>query len=139
MWGGKSRNEFLKKKFREYIFLKLSNLIDNVNLKNIYKSMSRPGFEPGLLRPQRNVLTTRRSGPKYIQLSCFIFNTVRCNGANSFRECFCEQKNCSRRNENVNASSSTQDFATLQLLQTVHNCGYTFVSPSFEWLFILTN
>ena len=27
------------------------------------KIMSRPGFEPGLLRPQRSVLTTRRSGP----------------------------------------------------------------------------
>ena len=25
--------------------------------------MSRPGFEPGLLLPQRSVLTTRRSGP----------------------------------------------------------------------------
>lgn len=25
------------------------------------KKMPRPGFEPGLLRPQRNVLTTRRS------------------------------------------------------------------------------
>ena len=25
--------------------------------------LSRPGFEPGLLRPQRSVLTTRRSGP----------------------------------------------------------------------------
>ena len=27
------------------------------------KILSRPGFEPGLLRPQRSVLTTRRSGP----------------------------------------------------------------------------
>ena len=27
------------------------------------KLLSRSGFEPGLLRPQRNVLTTRRSGP----------------------------------------------------------------------------
>ena len=27
------------------------------------KILSRPGFEPGLLRPQRSVLTTRRYGP----------------------------------------------------------------------------
>ena len=25
--------------------------------------LSRPGFEPGLLRPQRSILSTRRSGP----------------------------------------------------------------------------
>ena len=30
---------------------------------NIIKEMSRPGFEGGLLRPLRNVITTRRSGP----------------------------------------------------------------------------
>ena len=28
---------------------------------NNNKQMSGPGFEPGLLRPQRRVLTTRRS------------------------------------------------------------------------------
>ena len=28
-----------------------------------HKILSRPGFEPGLLRPQRSVLTPRRSGP----------------------------------------------------------------------------
>ena len=34
-------------------------------LSNEIKELSRPGFEPGLLRPQRNVLTTRRSGPAF--------------------------------------------------------------------------
>ena len=32
-------------------------------LSNEINELSRPGFEPGLLWPQRNVLTTRRSGP----------------------------------------------------------------------------
>ena len=27
------------------------------------RTLSRPGFEPGLLRPQRSILSTRRSGP----------------------------------------------------------------------------
>ena len=31
------------------------------NKKRGGKKMPRPGFEPGLLRPQRSVLTTRRS------------------------------------------------------------------------------
>ena len=31
------------------------------NKKEEEKKMPRPGFEPGLLRPQRSVLTTRRS------------------------------------------------------------------------------
>ena len=34
-------------------------------LSNEINELSRPGFEPGLLRPQRNVLTTRRSGPGF--------------------------------------------------------------------------
>ena len=32
-----------------------------INNKKCNKNMPRPGFEPGLLRPQRSVLTTRRS------------------------------------------------------------------------------
>ena len=32
-------------------------------LFNEINELCRPEFEPGLLRPQRNVLTTRRSGP----------------------------------------------------------------------------
>ena len=35
-------------------------------LSNEINEFSRPGFEPGLLRPQRNVLTTRRSGPAFL-------------------------------------------------------------------------
>ena len=34
-------------------------------LSNEINELSRPGFEPGLLRPQCNVLTTRRSGPAF--------------------------------------------------------------------------
>ena len=34
-----------------------------VSINSAKKIMSRPGFEPGLLLPQRSVLTTRRSGP----------------------------------------------------------------------------
>ena len=42
------------------------------------KLLSRPGFEPGLLRPQRNVLTTRRSGPILLQGNRFhIFSRFR--------------------------------------------------------------
>ena len=32
-------------------------------VSNEITELSRPVFEPGLLRPQRNVPTTRRSGP----------------------------------------------------------------------------
>ena len=35
-------------------------------LSNEINELSRPGFEPGLLRPQRNVLTTRRYGPAFL-------------------------------------------------------------------------
>ena len=35
-------------------------------LSVVLNELSRPGFEPGLLRPQRNVLTTRRSGPAFL-------------------------------------------------------------------------
>ena len=34
-------------------------------LSNEVNELSRRGFEPGLLLPQRNVLTTRRSGPGF--------------------------------------------------------------------------
>ena len=34
-------------------------------MKERKKDMPRPGFEPGLLRPQRSVLTTRRSRLSY--------------------------------------------------------------------------
>ena len=43
------------------------------------KLLCSPGFEPGLLRPQRNVLTTRRSGPIVLQGNRFhIFSRFRC-------------------------------------------------------------
>ena len=57
----------------------------------IQHKMPRPGFEPGLLRPQRRVLTTRR--PRLVQLTdvqlkiahrIFKFNYVADKGA-SFR------------------------------------------------------
>ena len=35
--------------------------------------LSRPGFEPGLLRPQRSVLTTRGTGPKEKALKSISF------------------------------------------------------------------
>ena len=35
-------------------------------LSNEINEVSRPGFEPGLVRAQRNVLTTRRSGPAFL-------------------------------------------------------------------------
>ena len=34
-------------------------------LSNEINELSGPGFETGLLRPQRNVPTTRRSGPTF--------------------------------------------------------------------------
>ena len=35
-------------------------------LSNEINELSRPEFEPGFLRPQRYVLTTRRSGPAFL-------------------------------------------------------------------------
>ena len=35
-------------------------------LSNEINELSRPGFESGFLRPQRSVLTTRRSGPAFV-------------------------------------------------------------------------
>ena len=35
-------------------------------LSNEINELSRPGFEPGLLRAQRNLLTTTRSGPAFV-------------------------------------------------------------------------
>ena len=35
-------------------------------LSNEINELSRPGFEPGLLRAQRNVITTRQSGPTFL-------------------------------------------------------------------------
>ena len=35
-------------------------------LSNEINELSRPGLEPGLLRPQLNVLTNRRSGPAFL-------------------------------------------------------------------------
>ena len=35
-------------------------------LSNEINELSRPGFEPGLLRPQSNALTFRRSGPAFL-------------------------------------------------------------------------
>ena len=35
-------------------------------LSNEITELSRPGFEPGFLRPQRNVVTTRRSGRAFV-------------------------------------------------------------------------
>ena len=35
--------------------------------------LSRPGFEPGLLRPQRSVLTTRRSGRQKLAMKSISF------------------------------------------------------------------
>ena len=35
-------------------------------LSSEINELSRPGFEPWLLRPQRNVLTTRRSEPAFL-------------------------------------------------------------------------
>ena len=45
-------------------------------LSNEIKELSRPGFEPGLLRPQRNVLTTRRSGPSIVVCVLITLNFV---------------------------------------------------------------
>ena len=47
-------------------------------LSNEINELSRPGLESAFLRPQRNVLTTRRSGPAFvvcvIKTLNFVFN-----------------------------------------------------------------
>ena len=69
---------------REYFRFQLVPVILLCRRERLFPStlqneiMSRPGFEPGLLRPQRSVLTTRRSGliskPPFLAL--FLFESI---------------------------------------------------------------
>ena len=74
--------------------------------------MSRPGFEPGLLRPQRGVLTTRRAGliskPPFLALilfeSIFVFSWYQLFCCAVVKGCFhqhCKMKSCSDQDSNL--------------------------------------
>ena len=47
---------------RQHCSFKLFDIIQGVAEPARFKNMSTPGVEPGLSRPQRDVLTTRRCG-----------------------------------------------------------------------------
>ena len=50
---------------RRHLYLLWSVYLHSLPIISFAKSfLFRPGFEPGLLWPQRSVLTTRRSGPR---------------------------------------------------------------------------
>ena len=74
--------------------------------------LSRPGFEPGLLRPQRSVLTTRRSGPlsksPFLALilleSIFIISWYQLFCCAVVKGCFhrhCKMKSCPDQDSNL--------------------------------------
>ncbi len=61
---------------------------DASRIRPTYANMTAPGVEPGLSRPQRDVLTTRRCGPCLRHHQCWP-HALACQGARHLRAAFC--------------------------------------------------